>query len=82
MCRATMRPLSFVNIKRQLKVIHDVTGMDRTINTTGEVVDKEESEFETDFFFNANRGSWRSKRGSRINARGHTVEIMVLEETK
>ena len=70
MCRATMGTLSLDNIIKQLKVIHDATGIDKT-RATSEVVVKEEPVFETENFFgNANRGSWRGNRGSRTNARG------------
>ena len=70
MCRATMGTLSLENITKQLKVIHDATGIDKT-SATSEVVVKEEPVFETENFFgNAHRGSWRGNRGSRTNARG------------
>ena len=70
MCRATMGTLSFDNIKRQLKVIHDATGIDSK-STNSEIIVKEEPVFETEnFFTNANRGTWRGNRGSRTNTRG------------
>ena len=73
MCRATMGKLSFENIKKQLKVIHDATGMEsKSVKSeTSEVVVKEEPVFETENFFgNAQRGFWRGNRGTRNNARG------------
>ena len=44
MCRATMGKLSLENITKQLKVIHDATGIEKT-TTTSEVVVKEEPVF-------------------------------------
>ena len=73
MCRATMGTLSFENIKKQLKVIHDATGMNsKSVKSeTSEVVVKEEPVFETENFFgNAQRGFWRGNRGTRNSARG------------
>ena len=34
MCRATMEKLTFGNIKKQLKIIHDCTGMDVATGTS------------------------------------------------
>ena len=74
MCRATMGKLTFENIKKQLKVIHDCTGMDvtsRTNNTSSVTVKKEPvfeaecSEYES-FYTRSNRPGrgWRGSRGS------------------
>ena len=73
MCRATMGTLSFENIKKQLKVIHDATGTNSKCTNKEEIVVKEEPVFEAESFFtHANRGFWRgnSNRGTRTNARG------------
>ena len=87
MCRATMVKLTFANIKRQLKVIHDSTGIG-TQNDGQNVTVKEEHVFETEysdsdnFFAQSNRGPgrpWnrggRQSRGYRgnygFNNRGH-----------
>ncbi len=75
MCRATMGKLTFENIKRQLKVIHDATGTDTHTSAHNNVVVKEEPVFEAEcdcsnnFFANSNRGFWRGSRG-RTSSRG------------
>ena len=74
MCRATMGKLTFGNIKKQSKVIHDCTGMDvatGTSNTSSVMVKKEPvfkaecSEYES-FYTQSNRPGrgWRGSRGS------------------
>ena len=76
MCRATMGKLTFDNIKKQLKVIHDVTGTDTKTSKLSEVVVKEEPVFETEFsvsenfYGQTNRGYWRGNRGTRNSSRG------------
>ena len=74
MCRTTTGKLTFGNIKKQLKVIHDCTGMDvatRTSNTSSVMVKKEHvleaecSEYKS-FYTGSNRPrrGWRGSRGS------------------
>ncbi len=78
MCRATMGKLTFDNIKRQLKVIHDSTGTDEQSGTlnSGNVTVKEEPVFEAEYSYTDNffgqsrdRGRWRGNR--RPNMRGN-----------
>ena len=74
MCRATMGKLTFENIKKQMKVIHDCTGIDvaRGTNDTSSVIVKKELVFEAErseygsFYTHSNRPGrgWRGFRGS------------------
>ena len=76
MCRATMGKLTFENIKRQLKVIHDATGTDTQTSIQSDVVVKEEPVFEAEhsysenFYAQSNRGFWRGNGGPRTGSRG------------
>ena len=74
MCRATMGKLTFENIKKQLKVIHDLTGTEIETGTHSNVTVKEEQVFEAEYGYHDNfyahaRDSWRGNRGSRGNSR-------------
>ena len=76
MCRATMGKLTFENIKKQLKVIHDSTGTEIETGAHSNVTVKEEQVFEAEYGYHDNfyahaRDSWRGNRGSRGNSRGN-----------